>query len=43
MIDIHGHPGELTSAESIARVVGAMDTLNIQVLVDANGTSPAGD
>ena len=37
VIDIHGHPGDLTSAESIARVVSAMDTLNIQVLVDANG------
>ena len=39
VIDIHGHPGNLSTAEGIARVVAAMDTLNIKVLVSADNLS----
>ena len=36
VIDIHGHPGNLATAEGITRVVTAMDALNIKVLVSAD-------
>jgi predicted TIM-barrel fold metal-dependent hydrolase len=38
-IDIHGHPPALTSAESIDRVVGEMDKLNVRVMVSADNSS----
>ncbi len=38
-IDFHGHPPALTSAESINRVGEAMDSLNLRVMVAANGSS----
>jgi len=39
VVDFHGHPGNLTSAASIERVVRAMDELNIQVMVQAMPSS----
>src|SRR5262245_39057443 len=33
VIDFHGHPPPLTSAEAVERVVGAMDPLNLRVMV----------
>jgi predicted TIM-barrel fold metal-dependent hydrolase len=41
VVDFHGHPGNLTSPETIQRVVSAMDELNIQVMVQANPSSGA--
>jgi predicted TIM-barrel fold metal-dependent hydrolase len=38
-IDIHGHPPALTSAESVDRVVGEMDKLNVRVMVSADNSS----
>src|SRR5687767_3136842 len=38
-IDIHGHAPGLTSADGIARIVAAMDTLNLRVLVSADNSS----
>jgi predicted TIM-barrel fold metal-dependent hydrolase len=38
-IDFHGHPPALTSAEAIDRVVAYMDSLNLQVMVNASGSS----
>jgi len=32
-VDMHGHPPPLTSAETVASVVGAMDSLNLRVMV----------
>jgi predicted TIM-barrel fold metal-dependent hydrolase len=40
-IDVHGHPGNLTSAEAIARVVAEMDKLNLGVMVVAENVSGA--
>jgi predicted TIM-barrel fold metal-dependent hydrolase len=39
VVDFHGHPPNLASAENIQRVVAAMDALNIQVMVQANPSS----
>jgi predicted TIM-barrel fold metal-dependent hydrolase len=39
VIDIHGHPPALVSEDVIDRVGQAMDALNVQVMVNANGTS----
>ncbi len=39
VIDIHGHPPALVSAEVIKTVVGAMDPLNLRVIVQASGAS----
>jgi predicted TIM-barrel fold metal-dependent hydrolase len=39
VIDIHGHPPALTSAETIDRVVAAMDSLNLRLMVNASGSS----
>jgi len=36
VIDIHGHPGNLSTQDGITRVVTAMDELNIKVLVSAD-------
>ena len=38
-IDFHGHPPALTSADIINRVGTAMDSLNLAVMVSANGSS----
>jgi predicted TIM-barrel fold metal-dependent hydrolase len=38
-IDFHGHPPALTSPEVIDRVGAAMDSLNLQVMVNASGSS----
>jgi predicted TIM-barrel fold metal-dependent hydrolase len=39
VVDFHGHPPNLSSAENIQRVIEAMDALNIQVMVQANPSS----
>ncbi len=39
VVDLHGHPGNLTSAGTIERVVAAMDELNVQVMVQAMPSS----
>ena len=38
-VDIHGHPGSLSSPESIANIVAALDSLNVRVLVSADNSS----
>ena len=38
-IDVHGHPGTLTTAESINRIVAEMDKLNLGVMVVAENVS----
>lgn len=38
-IDVHGHPGSLTSAEAIGRVVAEMDKLNLRMIVVAENVS----
>ena len=38
-IDVHGHPGNVASPESIKRVVGIMDSLNIKVMLVAENVS----
>src|SRR5690606_12803852 len=39
VVDFHGHPPLLVSRDVIESVVAAMDSLNIQVMVQARGTS----
>lgn len=39
VIDVHGHPGNLTTPEAINRVVAEMDRLNLQVMVVAENVS----
>ncbi|MDH3205816.1 MAG: amidohydrolase [Gemmatimonadota bacterium] len=39
VVDLHGHPGNLSSAATIERVMTAMDELNIQVMVQAMPSS----
>ena len=39
VIDFHGHPPALTSRDIINRVGAAMDSLNLGVMVSANGSS----
>lgn len=39
VVDFHGHPPALVSADVIDRVGGAMDSLNLQVMVNASGSS----
>jgi predicted TIM-barrel fold metal-dependent hydrolase len=41
VIDIHGHPGNLSTPDGITRVVTAMDALNIKVLVSADNQTGA--
>jgi predicted TIM-barrel fold metal-dependent hydrolase len=38
-VDFHGHPPALTSPETINLVGAAMDSLNLRVMVSANGSS----
>jgi predicted TIM-barrel fold metal-dependent hydrolase len=38
-VDIHGHPPALVTEEAINRVGAAMDSLNLQVMVNASGSS----
>jgi predicted TIM-barrel fold metal-dependent hydrolase len=38
-VDLHGHPPTLDNAETINRVVSAMDNLNLQIMVQARGSS----
>ena len=38
-IDVHGHPGNVASADAINRVVGVMDSLNIKVMLVAENVS----
>ncbi len=39
VVDIHGHPPALVAPQTIQTVLDAMNTLNIQVMVQANGVS----
>ena len=39
VVDIHGHPPALVNAQAIQTVLDAMNQLNIQVMVQANGVS----
>src|SRR3954468_905318 len=39
VVDIHGHPPNLTSPAAVDQFVATMDPLNLQVMVNANGTS----
>jgi predicted TIM-barrel fold metal-dependent hydrolase len=39
VVDIHGHPPALTGPEVVNTVGQAMDPLNLQIMVNANGTS----
>jgi predicted TIM-barrel fold metal-dependent hydrolase len=38
-VDFHGHPPDLSSPESVMRVIAAMDELNLQVMVQARPSS----
>ena len=38
-VDIHGHPPALISDDVINRIGAGMDSLNVRVMVNANGTS----
>jgi hypothetical protein len=38
VIDIHGHPPQLTGPDVVDRVVELMDPLNLRLMVDANAT-----
>jgi predicted TIM-barrel fold metal-dependent hydrolase len=40
VVDMHGHPGNFDSPEAVDRVVAAMDSLNLQVMVWNNRTTP---
>ena len=39
VVDLHGHPPSLADPATIERVVAAMDDLNLQVIVQARGSS----
>lgn len=39
VVDLHGHPPSLADPATIERVVAAMDELNLQVIVQARGSS----
>src|SRR4051812_26030270 len=39
VVDIHGHPPALVNAQVIQTVLKAMNDLNVQVMVQANGVS----
>jgi len=39
VVDFHGHPPFLASADVVRRVVAAMDSLNLRVMVQANPSS----
>ena len=38
-VDVHGHPGNLTTPDAITRVVGVMDSLNLKVMLVAENVS----
>ena len=38
-VDIHGHPGDLSSAEAIARIITEMDRLNLRIMLVAENVS----
>lgn len=38
-IDLHGHPPTLVLPEVIERVTGAMDSLNVRMMINASGSS----
>jgi len=38
-IDVHGHPGDVSSAAAIERVVAVMDSLNLKVMLVAENVS----
>lgn len=38
-VDVHGHPGNLTTPDAINRVVGVMDSLNLKVMLVAENVS----
>lgn len=38
-VDVHGHPGNLTTPDAINRVVGIMDSLNLKVMLVAENVS----
>lgn len=40
-IDVHGHPGNLTTPDAINRVIGVMDSLNLKVMLVAENVSGA--
>jgi predicted TIM-barrel fold metal-dependent hydrolase len=40
-IDVHGHPGALTTPDAINRMVGIMDSLNLKVMLVAENVSGA--
>ncbi|MDP2389618.1 MAG: hypothetical protein Q8N52_04755, partial [Acidobacteriota bacterium] len=40
-IDVHGHPGNLTTPDAINRVIGIMDSLNLKVMLVAENLSGA--
>jgi len=39
VVDVHGHPGDLTAADAINRIVSEMDTLNLRLMVVAENVS----
>ncbi|HEX6049220.1 MAG TPA: amidohydrolase family protein [Gemmatimonadaceae bacterium] len=39
VIDYHGHPGNLESPEALARLITALDSLNVRVMVAASSMS----
>jgi predicted TIM-barrel fold metal-dependent hydrolase len=39
VVDLHGHPPTLDNIEAIEQVIAAMDELNLQVVVQARGSS----
>jgi predicted TIM-barrel fold metal-dependent hydrolase len=41
VVDFHGHPPDLSSADNVRRVVAAMDELNLQVMIQARPSSGA--
>ena len=38
-VDVHGHPGNLTTPDAITRIVGVMDSLNLKVMLVAENVS----
>lgn len=40
-IDVHGHPGNLTTPDAINRVIGIMDSLNLRVMLVAENLTGA--
>ncbi len=38
VVDLHGHPPRLNNVEVVDRVAGQLDSIGVQVMVNANGT-----